>query len=275
MDSGARSTCAKTWPDLWVPELVAHLTMTHGLFPNNVLPYAWVSFLGSAWSLSTEWQFYILSLIIVGAGSRRLGTDPANTTRLGWDLLLLAACGVAWNWTTPESWQFSRAFLGNEAHFFALGVASVAVVREQRGALPIYGATLVITLAICALQGSFGKLVPPLLWTVCLAAQMRPGVVGLRQLATMLRCRTAQYLGAISYCVYLANEPIHKLLALTLSRLADGNAAVFTAVWLPSAILLPLLASDWLHRHVEMPALRWGRAAAGAWSTTHPRLAEH
>src|ERR1700674_5569931 len=34
LHSAAHLTCAKTWPDLWLPEMVAHLTMTHGLFPN-------------------------------------------------------------------------------------------------------------------------------------------------------------------------------------------------------------------------------------------------
>src|SRR5215213_9545795 len=32
-DSAARTICATTWPPTWAPEIVAHLTMTHGLFP--------------------------------------------------------------------------------------------------------------------------------------------------------------------------------------------------------------------------------------------------
>lgn len=272
-DDAARWICADAWPNSWAAEIVAHLTMTHGLFPNGVLPLAWVSFLGSAWSLSTEWQFYLLSLFVIGAGAGRMRPPRATVTRLGWELMLLAAAGVLWNWAAPQDWQFSRAFLANKAHFFALGVASVAVVREQRGALLIYGATLAVSLAICALQGSFGKLLPPLVWTLCLAAQMRPGAVGLHPLARLLTSRAAQYFGAISYCVYVVNEPIHKLLATELSRLVDGSALLFTAVWLPSALLLPILVSDWLHRNVELPALRWGRAAAGAWSRADAGLA--
>ena len=37
--------------------ITTHLTMTHGLFPDGILPYLWLEFLGAAWSLSTEWQF--------------------------------------------------------------------------------------------------------------------------------------------------------------------------------------------------------------------------
>ena len=262
----AHMICSDAWPATWVAELVAHLTMTNGLFPNGVLPLAWVSFLGPAWSLSTEWQFYMVSLLLLGAGGGRMGVRSAAMNRLGWELMLLAAAGLLWHLTAPADWQFSRAFLANKAHFFALGVASVAVVRRRRGALAIYGATLVGCLGICALSGSVGKLLPPLVWTVCLAAQTRPGMIGLRPVARVLASRTAGYLGAISYCVYVVNEPIHKLLAIELARLADGNALLFTALWLPSAVLVPIVVSDWLHRHVELPALHWGRAAADAWS---------
>ena len=85
-------------------------------------------------------------------------------------------------------------------------------------------------------------MLPPLVWSLCLAVQLRPDKLGLRQLSVLLRSRAAQYLGAISYCIYLVNEPIHKLIAASLSRLVDGNAAVFTAVWIPVAMLLPILA---------------------------------
>ena len=44
--------------------------MTHGLFPDGGLPDVWVSFLGAAWSLSTEWQFYLLALLLSAGRSR-------------------------------------------------------------------------------------------------------------------------------------------------------------------------------------------------------------
>jgi peptidoglycan/LPS O-acetylase OafA/YrhL len=269
-DNTARTICADSWPNSWPAEVVAHLTMTHGLFPNGMLPTAWVSFLGSSWSLSTEWQFYLLSLIALGAG--RMGTTQASVIRLGCELMLLAAAGMVWSWSVPEAWQFSRAFLANKAHFFALGVASVGVVRGLRGSLLIYGAALGTSLTICAFQGALGKILPPLVWTLCLAAQLRPDRIGLNLVARLLQCRAAQYLGAISYCLYMANEPIHKLLAAALSHVTEGNAAVFTVVWLPAALLLPILASHCLHRYVEMPALRWGHIAARAWSEAHGDL---
>jgi peptidoglycan/LPS O-acetylase OafA/YrhL len=253
-DNAARSICVTAWPRTWLPEILAHLTMTHGLFPKAVLPDVWVSFLGATWSLSTEWQFYVLALALYAAGRRRLV----------WVLLAMAAAGAAWRLSAPELWQFSRAFLPNKAHFFALGVASLPVVRSEAGALRRYAAVLAASLALCATQGSPGHMLPPLAWTLCLAVQMRPDAAGLWWLGQVLRSRVAAYLGAISYCVYLVNEPIHKLLSGALSGLADGDAGLFTLMWVPSSILLPLGVSAWLHWHLELPALRWGRGLAQA-----------
>jgi peptidoglycan/LPS O-acetylase OafA/YrhL len=247
----ARTICVKSWPHAWLPEIAAHLTMIHGLFPYGIWPDVWVSFLGAAWSLSTEWQFYLLALLV--AGQRR---------RLCWLLLGLAVAGTAWRLTVPVSWQFSRAFLPNKAHFFALGVASVPLVQRENRALCRYLLVLIGNLAICASEGSLGKILPPIAWTFCLAVQLRPDIIGLRQTSALLCSRQARYLGAISYCVYLANEPIHKIAGEVLSRLAGGDGRLFTVLWIPLSVGLPFLAAAWLHTYLEVPALRWGRGVA-------------
>jgi peptidoglycan/LPS O-acetylase OafA/YrhL len=77
-----------------------------------------------------------------------------------------------------------------------------------------------------------------------------------------LRWAAVQWFGALSYPLYLANEPIQKLLCFLLIRLAAGNAMVFTSMWIPAAVLVPIGAAALLHRYVEQPALRWGRILA-------------
>lgn len=272
-DSAARMICVSGWPKTWSAEIAAHMTMTHGIFPDSILPDAWVSFLGSAWSLSAEWQFYLLVLIV------------RDRRRLVWLLLGLAAAASVWRLAGPEAWQFSRAFLPNQAHYFALGVASLDTVRRQRtnvvplGVLPLgmipLAVVVAIVLGICGTFGSMGKMVPPLAWLLCLGSQTLPRHLVLRPVRWLLSSRTCLHLGTISYSLYLVNEPVHKLLCFLLSRMTGGNAGLFTLLWLPLAGGIPVALSFGLHRWIEAPALAWGRslrAASGSpfGSSIHP-----
>ena len=158
-DSPARYIWSGGWPANWRVFVVTHLTMTHGLFPNGVVPDVWVGFLGAAWSLSTEWQFYLLALLI-GARLRLRG--------MAWAFLAVSVAAIAWQQEVPAAWQFSRAFLPNKAQYFALGVVSAVVVREGwKSYWPVFVGVLVL----CAAQGGIDKLLPPLAWTLCLAVQ--------------------------------------------------------------------------------------------------------
>lgn len=272
-DNPARSIWSGGWPSEWGVFVVTHLTMTHGLFPNWMLPDVWAGFLGSAWSLSTEWQFYVLALLV----GPRLGS-----MRMTWLFLMMAAVAVGWQSSVPEWWQFSRAFLPNKAQYFALGIVSAAAMR---GGWRAYWPVLAATLLTCGAQGGIDKLLPPLVWTVCLAAQYATTIAytanaggpsphlsqpqrGWREVlglvALVLESRPLVWLGAVSYCIYLVNEPVQKLLGVSLSLLVRGDATLFTLLWLPGATMLPLLAAWWLHEWIELPAQRYGRGIAMA-----------
>ena len=239
--SPARDIWSGGWPPSWAAEVLTHLTMTHGLLPRAVLPWAWVTFLGAAWSLSTEWQFYVLlAALAAGRGARARRGLP-------WLFLAVAAAGLAWSWTVPPGWRFSRAFLGNEAQYFALGIAGADWLERPQGTRR-HAAVLALVLVLCALQGGADKLAAPLVWMLCLLAERGAAPAAL---AAALRRPALQWLGAVSYALYLVNEPVQKLLGLGLARLAHGNAAVFAALWLPGAAALPVMAAWALHAGIE------------------------
>jgi peptidoglycan/LPS O-acetylase OafA/YrhL len=279
-DSPARFIWSGGWPNDWGLFIAAHLTMTHGLFPDGVLPDVWVGFLGAAWSLSTEWQFYLLALLIGG----RLGLRA-----LAWLFLVVSATAIAWHALVPDAWQFSRAFLPNKAMYFALGAASATLPDDMR--VPWrFLAVLGVVLTLCLVRDNPLKALVPLAWGLCLAAQsaqgrsvqrqrapgqsaqgqraqgpwMGRGWPGPRTLGALLSSTPLRWFGSISYCLYLVNEPIQKLLGVTLARAADGNAMLFTLLWLPAAVLLPIWVAWWLHYQIETPALRRGRMLAAA-----------
>ena len=215
---------------LW-PHLLAHLTLTHGLIPDRFLPYAYVTLLGPAWSLSTEWQFYLLIGLIA---PRHLGRCA----------LAFLALGVLWH-ALPYGPLFSRAFLPDAAPYFALGLASAAWLQGHRASLLLclFGAWAI------GLAASPEKSLPPLIWGIFLLAQTaRWGAV--------LESRALQYLGAISYPLYLVNEPVQRVLALLFGPAVHGNAGLFTALFIPNALAFSLAAAALLHHGVELPFMQ-------------------
>jgi peptidoglycan/LPS O-acetylase OafA/YrhL len=264
LDSPARTIWSEGWPASWPIDLATHLTMVHGLLPNGWLPHVWVSFLGSAWSLSTEWQFYAL-VAVIGA---RFGHGERGQWRLVMLLLGVALAAVAWREAVPPGWHFSRAFLPNKAMYFALGVASAALLENARF-WPRFLAVLCAVMTLCLMHNNSLKALAPLVWVLCLAAQFAQGQsgrpwFGLRALGKLLSSAPLCWLGAMSYGMYLVNEPIQKLLGIVLTKAVDGQAMLFTLLWIPAAVLLPIAAAWWLHYQIETPALRRGKALAAA-----------
>ena len=119
----------------------------------------------------------------------------------------------------------------------------------------MFAGVLAVTLVLCLLHGA-DKIAVPLLWVACLAAQCVPGPTRTGWVAWMLTRREMLWLGAISYPLYLVNEPAQKLLGRALADTAHGDAAVFSAFWVPGALLLPLGLAWLLHVGIEGPAMR-------------------
>ena len=233
--------------------LAAHLALLHGVLPQGVLPYAYISLLGPAWSLSTEWQFYIVMAAVMPQ------LNPAS--RLSVMVAGLMICAVLYHALAPHLppfWQFSRAFLPDAAAFFALGVASAIWLRG--GGLAMLLACLLVACGLGLDSSESVKAMIPLGWALVMLLQRPRSVNGLGRL---LDSRAAQYLGAISYPLYLLNEPVQRVCAILIAPLCGGNARAFTILWLPAALIAPVLAAALMHRFLETPALRWGKRLEG------------
>lgn len=216
---------------LWA-HLLAHLTLLHGIIPDRLLPYGWVTLLGPAWSLSTEWQFYLL---IGLAAPKRLGGLAA--------LLLAVALLYA---LLPAHTEFSRAFLPAQAGWFALGLCSRIWLLSGRAA-PFLAC--LAGLCLLALLGTPERALTALLWLALMLAQTQSW-------GGLLANRGLLYLGAISYPLYLVNEPVERLLALWLGPPLAAHPGWFSLAFLALAVLGSCFLAAMLHHVVELPFMR-------------------
>jgi peptidoglycan/LPS O-acetylase OafA/YrhL len=246
----ARDIVAAGWPPRAMTHIAAHLVMAQGLLPPAVLPDAEFSILGPAWSLSTEWQFYLCLAAILVLWRPR----PAPLVAA---LLALSVAGRALE-LLPPAWQFGRAFLPQEAAYFALGIASDALTRREVKSGPLFVAALTGCLVFAVCDGGLAKIGAPLVWAVCLTSLWPGSPVG-RLTCKLLCLRPLLWLGAISYPLYLIHAPVQRALMLAAGSLADGDPWRFALLWMPPAILLPILAAWLLHHLVELPGQNWAR----------------
>lgn len=102
-----------------------HLTMLHGIVPENLLPFSSTSILAPAWSLSLEWQFYLIAPFLI-----RLLIRNMNFALLGALFLL----GMQWAVSRQHvlDWQYN-SFLPKVISYFVVGILSrFALEKMQR-----------------------------------------------------------------------------------------------------------------------------------------------
>lgn len=235
--------------------LAAHLALVQGALPRAVLPGVEFSLLGPAWSLSTEWQFYALIALLMA----RTGNDRRGLARLTAIFLALALAGRVYAGFAPSSWQFTRAFLPHQAVFFALGIASARLWRGSGGFRLFLVALLIavgLGLSYGTGWGALGKALPPLAWALALAAQRVPANRLVRPVARVLGHPALLWLGAISYPLYLVNEPVQRALVLLLGKV---DPLQFTLLWGSLALATPIGVAAVLHHAVERRFMRQRR----------------
>jgi peptidoglycan/LPS O-acetylase OafA/YrhL len=246
--------------------LLLHVGLLHGLVPDTWLPYSSTAFLAPAWSLTLEWQFYLVAPLIVA------GLATRGRTRL-LTLLLLSAVWIMFKKVIPLQWQYP-AVLPLSLHFFMLGILSrvflPVLARAGNWVLPV-GLISAATLAPYSVRVEFA------IWIVFLAAscaQLRVAQKGgeteapyIRVLRLVTSNRAARWLGEFSYSTYLIHISLFSLVGWIAAQLfgAWTQSVSIASTLLAVALLVPLSAA--LYRLVEQPCIRLGAELARPRST--------
>lgn len=252
-------------------QLAVHAPMLHGTVPDMWLENAAGAFLMPAWSISLEWQFYLVAPFVFQL-VRRFGAAGGAA----WLLLTAVAFATRGAW---PSFEF-EAFLPLQLHWFTIGIASYYVFKHfATAAQP----SALLRLAPSAVAVAFVALVllqiarlglargttpswwfPMVIWSFAFAVLLAavgglPGPVT-RGVQRALRSRALVRLGTVSYSTYLAHWPV-LVLCQAAFRTAIPDLVPATAFALHLVISCPLVAatSFALYRFVEEPGIALGR----------------
>lgn len=242
--------------------LFAHLTMLHGAVPDNLLPQSVFTFSGPLWSISLEWQFYLIAPFLVVA--LNWYKQPA------WLIVLLCALIVLLRVAANRYWPDAGApaFLPLRLELFALGV--FCAIGWERVKETDWKILLIwmVGIAIVFVKFFHYGLFPVVLWLSVYMTAALGNKYPLTQIANdCLKIAPAQWVGQRSYGLYVLHMPI--VLTITYFLLLPlapmtGQYGMFV---LSLVVILPLVLAlaAFCYRYIETPTIAWARDAGAAY----------
>lgn len=252
------------------------MVMLQGVIPENILSDAPSAFLGTSWSISLEWQFYIAAgLILPGL---MLKKQPAY-------LVFCVIAGVFLFKYLSFSYLSDlhrRPFLPFYIEYFFFGILSFLAYtkldeshshRLGRHFL-LLSSSIVIILYFSLSSGDF-SFVPFVIWSVLFFSIIDNHLnteTSTNVFSRLLNNRIFQYLGKISYSIYLS----HWIVIIILQNLIFKFFPYFSMrdhliVLTSSTLLLTLVASHLLYYSIESTGVKIGNRLIGSWSTQKTR----
>jgi len=245
------------------PHFGLHATMIHGAVPDQVLNRAAMTFLPAAWSISLEWQFYLVAPLVIAAIGNR------------WWLAAVAIAALALHMAYQRGWLGTYdigASLAGATPYFAVGIASrlafgsLSALRLHP--LPV-GAVMFYAAVVLAKEA-----LPFAIWAVfyCYLLWHRNDPVFGPAFRLLTRCRLAQVLGEASYSLYLVHRPIQVLFgSIAIGAITLDRGSMLAVQLAATAVALPISIAMYLG--IERPGIAFGRRVAERWPGRRPAAA--
>lgn len=253
----------ETWWENIQWNIPLHLLMLHGAVPDVLVKDAPVAFLVPAWSVSLEWQFYLVAPL---AYAWAVSAKPYRN---------LGLCGLCLVLVLAARYVFPTVELGAalpfHAEFFFLGAVSYFIYKRQAAhqvsdtAFPV---ACCLALFLFGLSGRAWSLIPVVLWIAFLGLLLEhPSSFSSRLVSPLLTNPFVLYLGRISYSLYLSHILVIIVLQYALLTWAPHlSRMVHFVVLLACTTAATISVSTLLYRFLEAPGISAGRSLA-------PRLA--
>jgi peptidoglycan/LPS O-acetylase OafA/YrhL len=230
-----------------------HLTLLNGLLTRDFLPGATGTLLVPAWSITLEWQYYLIAPFI------------ARGVRSGVGMLIIGVIALAGN-HFASAWQNPQlSFLPAQLPLFLIGIGSYhlyAKLSESGEFRPLTSISVVGLLVVAAISGWYPVALAA--WAFGFGCILVRGDDLPARLLGMIRklllFRALQWLGKISFPLYLVHWPVLIGVLYLMLRVSPGLSSLHAVVILTATSLpIMLIAAEIIHRTVEKPGMALGK----------------
>jgi peptidoglycan/LPS O-acetylase OafA/YrhL len=236
--------------------LLFHVLLIQAAVPNAWFPEAHWAILGPTWSLSHEWQFYLIAPRL-----RKISNSPLGLIFVA--ILVVAASRIAARLQLGLDWSLLSTLplflVGILTYRFHEQIASRPETTLAQASTPVCG---LVAFAIIANW----KVIPIVIWAIVYATVIAtdrrcrsPFGALFAGLSRFLKNRVFLWLGSISYPLYLLHWP-YMIIVLSCALKLRPDLTSAQAFGMFAVSIPPLL---WLchlvHRSVETPLVGFGK----------------
>ncbi|WP_277991165.1 acyltransferase family protein [Sphingomonas panni] len=233
--------------------LATHIPLLQGLVPNRLGQGAAYTVIGQAWSISLEWQFYLIAPLVLSLLIHR---------KWLFVIILVLLLSFLSRW-------FGDAFIGSKILLFLVGIGSYLSVHYHGSRIYLVVALLCGGLTI--LVDGFYQLVPLGIWSLVVISSICPLHSAGHVLARVLAAKIPYHLGEISYSVYLLHMiPLYGTAYLCLVNGFDGVISHFMIAI--STIIVTYVLSLVTYLFVEKPCISAGAALTATLQPNHEEV---
>lgn len=207
-------------------QLGVHLPLIQGVIPQSLLPGAAYTLLGQAWSISLEWQFYLLAPFFMWA----------LLARRRWPLVVVVVALLCYS-----ARFFPGAFLGAKILHFCIGICCYLAIERRVDRYLWIGVASGLSLAVVAVGGNL-QVIPLAIWGAVLVSTVALPLRPVGWLAGLLGSKPAVHFGELSYSIYLVHMIPLYCSIFVLNKLGASRGALQVAVALATLIGAYLIA---------------------------------
>jgi len=242
---GVKSSSASY--DTWILSLALNATMLHGIIPDELLKDASRALINPGWSISLEWQFYLLAPLLFVKNNRLLSIV----------LLILFAFLVTGGYLNRKSLGLSyphASFLVFSIHYFLIGIFSYWLhIKLKKDDIVV---STLNTFVLAFLTYAITKNYAISIWICffCLFLLRKPRVN-----FNFMKLNILVSLGKVSFSTYLIHYVVIQVLVKYLIGHFDKSSfgLLISLGFLTVLITIPL--SFLLYKYIELPCINFGR----------------
>lgn len=237
---------------------IAHAVMLHGLLPSEILHRAAVTILSPAWSVSLEWQFYLIAPLIILSLRNTYSTIAMIAVFA--ILHFLYMHGDLGTYKHADSIDVEGS-IALYSPYFALGIVSRLAWPKLQS---LNFSPAAVCMALLFMLFFYAKHYEVLIIWLCFFSYLlwhANAAVSGRVFQALTASPVPLFFGRISYCVYLLHMPVQQfLMALIAPHIPATKPAFLLAHLAAAAVVIPLA---WLvHHYIEGPGQSLGKYLA-------------